>query len=155
MFSKGIGKLDRRSSCKKCINKLNSTPERKIIQREKNIVKYQKNKEDICQEKENNIQKYLFKSAKGRAKLKNVSFNIELSDVIVPKFCPLLGIEMKYNRNKLKDDSFSLDKIDPNKGYEKNNVWVISVKANRIKNNATVEELRQVLIGLEQKINSL
>ena len=37
----------------------------------------------------------------------------------------------------------------PELGYIKGNVWVISNKANRIKNNATLEELRLLVKNLE------
>ena len=38
----------------------------------------------------------------------------------------------------------SIDRIDSTKGYEKGNVWVISGRANRIKNDATPEELMRI-----------
>lgn len=40
------------------------------------------------------------------------------------------------------EDSPSIDKVIPELGYVRGNVWVISNKANRIKNNATLEELK-------------
>ena len=43
------------------------------------------------------------------------------------------------------DDSPSIDKIIPEKGYVKGNVAIISQLVNRVKNNAkTPEEIRQV-----------
>lgn len=50
------------------------------------------------------------------------------------------------------DNSYSLDRIDPNKGYIKGNIWVISLRANRIKNDATVSELRMIADAIEQKL---
>jgi len=44
-----------------------------------------------------------------------------------------------------------LDRIDNNKGYIKDNVWVISRKANTIKNNASLEELKALVAALESK----
>ena len=85
----------------------------------------------------------LLNAAKARARKYNMEFDITLDDFILPMYCPLLGIEMKVNkgRNSVKKNSFSLDRIDSSKGYVKGNVWVISMLANSIKNNATLEEV--------------
>lgn len=50
------------------------------------------------------------------------------------------------------DDSYSLDRIDSSRGYVKGNIWVISLRANRIKNDSTVEELRLIAGKVEQKL---
>ena len=46
-------------------------------------------------------------------------------------------------------DSYSLDKIIPELGYVKGNVWIISNKANAIKSNASLEELKLLVKNLE------
>lgn len=109
-------------------------------------------REVIRANKASNIQSYLYKSAQARAKQRNIEFNIELEDVIVPERCPILGIEMSFHSNRKEDNSYSLDRIDPNKGYIKGNIWVISLRANRIKNDATVSELRMIADAIEQKL---
>ena len=38
----------------------------------------------------------------------------------------------------------SIDRIDPKKGYVKDNIIVVSMRDNRIKTNATVDEIRKV-----------
>jgi len=94
--------------------------------------------------RENNVACYLYnlakKRAKKRANKKNREFDIEINDIKICQFCPLLNIKMQINNTYLKDNSFSLDRIDNNKGYIKNNIWVISHKANRSKYNSTIEE---------------
>ena len=81
--------------------------------------------------------------AKARAKKYGLDFNLDESDIIIPEFCPLLGVPLSVaeGRRAVKDNSASLDRIDPKLGYVKGNVWVISHKANTIKSNATVFEL--------------
>ena len=37
-----------------------------------------------------------------------------------------------------------IDRIDPKKGYVKDNIIVVSMRANRIKSDATVDEIRKV-----------
>jgi len=54
----------------------------------------------------------------------------------------------------MQDASPSLDRINNLLGYVKGNVHVISMKANRIKTDATVEELEQVVSYLK-KINDI
>lgn len=76
-----------------------------------------------------------------RAKDKGLEFNLELEDILYPEKCPILGILLKRNDGHLKGDSPSVDRIDPARGYTKDNVQVISQKANAMKHNATPEEL--------------
>lgn len=86
----------------------------------------------------------LVQVAKARAKQRGLEFNLDYSDVVVPDICPILGIPMEVHVNTGaggKDNSYSLDRIDSNKGYIKGNVQVISHKANSMKFTATKEEL--------------
>jgi hypothetical protein len=94
-------------------------------------------------------------SAKKRAKLKGLDFNIEVEDIPeIPKYCPVLEIEIKSNTTNVPlDSSPSIDRIDSSKGYIKGNIRIISNRANRIKSDATIEELRKVLEDYE-KISS-
>lgn len=62
----------------------------------------------------------------------------------MPKFCPILKIQLCYTNTKPLDNSPSLDRIDSTKGYIPNNVHIISWRANRIKSNATPEELKML-----------
>jgi hypothetical protein len=99
---------------------------------------------------EQNLPFLMFWTAKGRASKKHLDFDIDVSDVIIPEFCPVLGIRLETKRNKATrfTTSPSLDRIDSTKGYVKGNVRVISARANCLKNNATVEELEMVLADL-------
>lgn len=90
---------------------------------------------------------------KKRAKLKGFDFNLELEDIPqIPKFCPILGIPIVINEGSHQptDNSPSVDRIDSKKGYIKGNVRIISNRANRIKADATIEELKKVLEDYER-----
>lgn len=89
-------------------------------------------------------EKILFKNARYRAKIENLEFNIELKDIIIPEICPILGILLVRNSNKIGDNSPTLDKIGPTKGYVKGNIGVISNKANKLKSDGTAEEHRKI-----------
>lgn len=79
-----------------------------------------------------------------RAVKKGIPFNIDVSDIAIPEFCPVLGLKLKVGPGKLCANSPSLDRIFPELGYVKGNVIVISNKANMIKSNATPEEIALV-----------
>lgn len=58
--------------------------------------------------------------------------------------CPALGIELSWGDKDGRENSPSLDRIIPSLGYVQTNVAWLSEKANRIKTNATTEELFSV-----------
>lgn len=95
----------------------------------------------------------MHRAAKQRAKEHQLPFNLELDDIIIPERCPVFpDIVLRINVDHLGDDSPTLDRLIPELGYIKGNVRVISCRANRIKNDATVAELRRVADWLEQEL---
>jgi hypothetical protein len=79
--------------------------------------------------------------ARGRSRKQNVPFNLELTDIVIPELCPVLGIKLKRNVGKMGEDSPTLDKIIPELGYVKGNIAVMSLKANKMKGRANLEEI--------------
>lgn len=88
-------------------------------------------------------------NSKRRATEKGIDFNISVDDIIVPVICPVLGLPLVVNERQ-SHNSPSLDRIDGSKGYVKGNVRVISWRANDLKRDATVAELKAVLMDLER-----
>ena len=95
----------------------------------------------------------LFYTIKRRAEQKGIKFTLTKDDIKElfanrPKVCPILGIEIKYSelnvKKSLTDYSPSIDRLIPDKGYTKNNVSIISNLANRIKQDATVDQIEKV-----------
>jgi hypothetical protein len=80
-------------------------------------------------------------AVKQRAAERNIPFDIEESDVVIPEFCPILGIPLFRSGKQATDNSPSIDRIIPMLGYTKGNVQVISKKANSMKSTATYDEL--------------
>jgi len=99
-------------------------------------------------------ERYLWHSAKQRAKKIGVPFEIRPEDVIIPPCCPVLGIPLqaKFGRGGC-DSSPSLDRIVPERGYVIGNIAVISNRANRIKSNATAEEIERVAAWLRTTLD--
>lgn len=79
--------------------------------------------------------------ARRRARLEGLPFSIKYGDLVVPTACPVLGIPLSFGSDTHIDFSPSLDRINPSLGYVKDNVRVISFRANKCKNNLSLIEL--------------
>lgn len=79
----------------------------------------------------------LYHSAKSRAKKRGLSFSLVLGDIVIPDICPILGVPIVLSSG---DYAPSIDRIDPNLGYHKENIQVVSKRGNTLKNNMTYEE---------------
>jgi hypothetical protein len=92
----------------------------------------------------------LLSLAKARAKKKGLEFCITAEDLIHATHCPLLNIPLDFDKRGkgTNPESPSIDRIDPNEGYVPVNVWVVSAKANRMKSDATLEELELLVENL-------
>lgn len=84
-----------------------------------------------------------YHNAKGRAKKLGISFDLTKEWLITnaSTHCPLLGIELIYNAETSVPNCASIDRVDSLRGYTLDNCKIISFKANRIKSNATLEEI--------------
>lgn len=105
--------------------------------------------------REKNPLQFLFWAAKTKCKRLGIEFSIVMEDLILPEKCPLLGIPLKINYGIRDYSSPSLDRIDPSKGYTKDNVWVISWRANDLKGNGSLEELTMLVKNLNFKLNGV
>lgn len=91
--------------------------------------------------------KTIYNRLKQSAKSRDIPFDLTLTDLnnlTFPISCPVLGIPLKFNRGKLQDNSYSIDRIDSSLGYTIDNIEVISWRANRLKNDGTIEELQKI-----------
>ena len=77
---------------------------------------------------------------KHRAKLKELEFDLVLEDINSFDKCPVFGWELERGTRGNKN-SPSVDRIDPTKGYTKDNIQILSSLANLMKQDATPEEL--------------
>ena len=89
----------------------------------------------------NHPESRMLMAAKQRSRNKGLEFNLTTDDIVIPDKCPLLGVPFVAGEKGNYEYTPSLDRIDPTKGYIKGNVWVITKRANTMKNNATREEL--------------
>lgn len=85
----------------------------------------------------------MFYDARKRAEALSIPFTITPQDIVIPDRCPVLGIPLTVDGHR--DGRPSLDRKVPQLGYTKGNIAVISFRANRIKADATPEELALIL----------
>lgn len=158
-YNKGNGMFGRRSICRDCEHQVQNTPERVARRRELELLRrqnpdYVKHRNEMDRLRRHNdsmsLRKELLRAAKQRALQKGLDFDITIDDIVLPENCPLLGIKLQTHDYKASGNSYSIDRIDSSKGYIKGNVWVISKRANTLKNNATLEELKTLVTNLER-----
>lgn len=175
-FTHKLGKYGVDSKCKLCKKeydiKRKSTPEYKEAHakrerewRKNNPEKY-KNRIDANRDnirkasrecgrrwRKTQPERNLFYHAKARAKREQLPFDLEITDVIIPTHCPVLGIELKTGEDvkPFADNGANIDKIVPSKGYVKGNICVISGRANRLKSNGTLAEFEAIVRYIKEK----
>ncbi len=97
--------------------------------------------------KESNPEKYtaiqMAASCRKRAKYLFVDCDIDSKYIreLMPEFCPILNVRLKYGGGDKSPHSASLDRIDSSKGYIKGNVQIISARANMMKSDADAQEM--------------
>lgn len=96
-----------------------------------------------------NPESALLRSVKQRAKRLGIRFTLRREDVVIPALCPVLGIPLMRGQSRWNWPS--VDRDNPARGYVPGNVTVMSYRANMLKNNASVSELRAVLRWLESQ----
>ena len=94
----------------------------------------------------------IFRAARVRAKKAGFPFDNQVPKLALPDVCPVLGIPIIYHAQsgKHSPNSPSLDRVVPARGYTSSNVRVISNRANTLKNNASLNEMRLVLADMER-----
>lgn len=95
---------------------------------------------------EDKLKGYIIRGIKSSAKRRNIHFDLDYTDLILPTTCPILGIQLDYKNflggTEFNSDNYAtVDRFDNTKGYIKGNVWIISRLANNMKNKADLDEL--------------
>ena len=103
-----------------------------------------KQMKQMKQHLKDNPEKGLLRLAKQRCKKSGVICTITEKDIVIPEFCPILGLKLEFGEMDNRNNSPSLDRITPELGYVPGNVAVISYRANRIKNEGLAEEHRLI-----------
>tara|TARA_R100001377_G_C3166435_1_gene101478 strand:- start:54 stop:602 length:549 start_codon:yes stop_codon:yes gene_type:complete len=91
----------------------------------------------------------LVEGARGRANKNNLPFNLKTKDLkkIITTCCPVFGFKFEINKQDKENNwqnSPTIDRIVPLKGYVKENIIIISMLANTIKSCASPDEILKV-----------
>jgi hypothetical protein len=89
-----------------------------------------------------NPEQAIFLRARNRARRDGILFTITVDDILIPKICPVFGTHLEHSR----ENAPSLDRRINSKGYVPGNVFVISGRANRLKSDASADELRRLYL---------
>lgn len=115
--------------------------------------KYDKNDGDLL------IKAQCLRNIRYRSRQRGYESDLDIADL--PKLtdvCPVLGtIYNKRGNRKQQDSSPTIDRKNANLPYlkkYKDNLFFISFRANRIKNNATIEDLEKILRYLRDTTSS-
>ena len=103
----------------------------------------------------NNPKAWLWVSLRTRCQSKGIPFSITFDYMMSlwPEdgLCPILGIPMVHNKGRGgKPDSASIDKIIPHLGYVEHNVMWLSLKANKMKGENTLDTLTKFIAIIHQ-----
>jgi len=115
----------RRTVCKSCSQKLTA-----VIKRNRDW-KYK-------------AAQVLLNGSKQRAKRSNIEHTLTLADITIPDTCPVFGIKLQREDRTSWYNAPSIDRIDNTKGYTKDNIIIVSRRANILKKDATIAELVQL-----------
>lgn len=84
----------------------------------------------------------LIKGIRQRALKNGIPFDLVAHEMEWPTHCPVFGVELNYTAGfPPPDNAVSVDRIIPENGYVKGNVQVISWLANRMKSNASRNQI--------------
>lgn len=89
-------------------------------------------------------EQWMLNKARDRAKRNGKPFSITVADIHVPKRCPILGIPLFWGNEQKSENSPSLDCLIPHLGYVPGNVFVMSMRANRLKGDGSWQELKKI-----------
>jgi translation initiation factor 2B subunit (eIF-2B alpha/beta/delta family) len=130
--------------------------EKKKLYREKNKKQLQEKVSSRYNKiKNENPEIILLYNARARAKKYGIPFSITVEDIVIPEICPILKISLTVSKSKVSPNSPTIDKIVPELGYVKGNIQVISHRANMMKSDASIEELKLFSKWIENEMHKI
>ncbi|WP_458098587.1 hypothetical protein [Roseomonas sp. WA12] len=96
----------------------------------------------------------MLQASRARARRLGLEHTLDRDAILAlaPEVCPVLGVALRYGDSTRADKKHaaSLDRRDNTRGYTADNVSVISVRANEMKRDTSLEEMRRLVQYMEQ-----
>ena len=102
-------------------------------------------------ENPHNVVRTLVNGARARSRKSGIPFDLSADDLVLPERCPVLNIPIQPGEATT-PNSPSIDRLNPELGYVRGNVVIVSHLANRIKTDATPPQIRAVADWLDTVI---
>lgn len=139
------GQWGKQTQCRKCANQEKLKLAHKIRQETAFISNH----------RSTTIEAHLLYAARNRALRSGIAFELTIADIKIPEYCPILGFKLDTSltgaRNRApRFNAPSLDRINTNLGYTKDNVKVVSYRANNLKKDGTAAEHLKVAEFMER-----
>jgi predicted Fe-S protein YdhL (DUF1289 family) len=127
------------------------------VVRARNRASYQKFKEKRRLSRQaayaKNLPTNMLCRSRNRAVEIGVPFDLTRADIVIPETCPVLGIPISTTaRGRQNDNSPSIDRIDNSLGYTRENIKVVSWRANRLKSDGHIEDFEKILKYMRSNI---
>ncbi len=120
-------------------------------ERKRRLANPEKYREKDRARRSRNYINHALTKAKGRAKKMNIEFSLTLGNIPpLPTHCPALGVKLETGVIGNCHNAPSLDRINSAAGYTPDNVAWISWRANRIKSDATIADLENIIQWLRK-----
>lgn len=135
------------------------TPEQKAEKAEYQKQWFAKNpgysRDKLAEERARDPRRLVVAGAKHRAEQLGVPFDLDWRQIQIPEFCPVLNIPLRTNGlTGIRGSSPSIDRLIPALGYVHSNIRIISMSANAIKKDKTLDELRGYAEGLRWRLEN-
>jgi hypothetical protein len=86
----------------------------------------------------------MLSNSRQRAKNAGMENTLKRSDIQIPDLCPVFNVPLMREDKSTWLYSPSIDRIDNTKGYTPDNIVIVSRRANILKKDATIDELRMM-----------
>lgn len=127
------GRVFRYGQCRACVQELDRARSTTDAHRAVRNARYRRDP-----------RKAMLHNCRQTAELKEIPFALTEADIVIPAVCPVLALVLAVSEGERSDNSPSIDRVIPERGYVPGNIRIISWRANRIKSDATADELRRI-----------